>query len=787
MKLALYLTGFFFAIGDSPIVANSYASELSKRFSGVSREVPSTEDRFCSIVNAREELLKPNDSEAVNSLVAKADLVEGLFVEGEKEINLVGNVEITQGEQKFSSEEVRINRQEKVATFPTPVTLSGPNMMLEGERGKASLDLEAFRLENVEFVLNEIGFRGEATQIDKENQIMSFQNVALTRCLDTDPSWVLTTKTLDIDERKSSVLARGIHLDLRGIPIFYAPYLRIPAGSKRASGWLFPDLSHGGSEGLDITLPYYLNLAPNYDATISPRLMTQRGFGGEFEFRHASSMARTVINGSLLRSDRTFRDSKRLLSRAGQSSFSNEHRWVGKIQHEGRSGPWSTLIDASAVSDMDYFLDRGALDYDGSAISHVERRAEIKYEQNGLTAWLQGQSFLDLTRQSQPYRRSPNLGISYSRPIGSAYFNVGSFWTRFNRAHRTGIGDYDRITGRRLHVEPQIQLPFIRSWGFVTAKGGVRHTEYVLENIPKTWNRKPTRTVGFASLEGSLLFERDATLFGKKMKQTLEPRVLYLRQGFENQEDIPAFDVSSLRFRFENLFGGNYFSGFDRIQDADRMSLGLTSRMLSRKNGFELARFDFGTVLHNRVPRIQHPDERRKPDLSANKNFVGQMRINWSPSLRIDGALTWDSANTRIEEVGLGVGWRSDERRVFRFSHRMVLQEQIEQTDIALKLPINSRWGLIGKWNYDWEARSDIESFVGFEYESCCVKIRTLWRQFLRVRLDNEDSKMARDQGVVLQLVFKGLAGFGNKVDKVIDRGFGSFQRTNWSANYEYF
>ncbi len=787
MKLVLYLTVLFGVMGNFPFAEKSYASGFLADFPTRSMSGPNTDNRFCSIAYAPGQYLDSGNVDKADTLVVKADSLVGDLMDGEEEISLVGDVVISRGKRQLSSEEIMINRPQNIASFKTPLTLAGPNMRLDGERGDVSLDLQSFQLADVQFVFQESGFRGQATRISKKNRTMNLSNVQLTRCETLDASWALSTEKLSIDESQSLATARGVRMDLQGIPIFYMPYLRFPAGTKRASGWLFPDLSHGKYEGLDVSLPYYLNLSSNYDATIIPRIRTRRGFGGDIEFRHANRFGRTVINGSILTKDQYIRSNNGLMSDARETTHSDENRWLGKIRHEGRSGPWSTLIDASVLSDNDYFLDQGAIDYDGSLTSFVERRAEIQYRNNGLTAWIQAQNFVDLTGSAKTYGRSPDLGIRYSRPIGRAYFNIGSYWTRFNGTLRSEVGEFNRVPARRLHLEPQIQLPFVRNWGFITATGGLRHTKYVLENNSQPLDLSPTRSMGFASLEGGLFFEREASYLGNTFRQTLEPRIFYLRQTFEEQQALPEFDVSRLQFHFDNLFGGNYFSGLDRIGDANRLSLGISTRFLSEKFGSEVAQFDLGTIIHRRTPRIRYLKDHHKSYLLANKSFVGQMQLKWSSTLGMDSVLAWDSSDARLGEVGFGVRWRPSDEALLRAGYRKVLRDQINQTDVAIKWPLNSRWRLIGKWNYDWESDSEIESFAGFEYESCCVKVRTLWRQFLRVPPGNDMTQLALEQGIVLQFVFKGLAGFGSKLDNVIDRGFGGFQRTNWSAHYDYF
>jgi LPS-assembly protein len=433
------------------------------------------------------------------------------------------------------------------------------------------------------------------------------------------------------------------------------------------------------------------------------------------------------------------------------------------------------------VSDADYFRDLGS-DLGVTSRVELERRGGVVLNQGGLfmRLWAQGFQRLDL-QGLEEYQRLPELQMSYgTKLIGPLEGSIGARITEFDR-DTEGLNGIAAITGRRTHIEPQLRLPLVKTWGFMTLTGGYRHTDYDLKQDNSALgvqlvDDNPERGIGFGSLDSGLFFERDINWFNTGLIQTLEPRIYYLYQEFEDQSALPVFDASELTFSYSQLYRSNRFSGLDRFSNANQASAGLTTRFINESSGVELFRFSVGEILYfedRRVTLAGAPPTEARQDASA---LAAEMSARLFGDWNLTGNVVWDQYDNEVEEGGGSLQYRRDNRHIFNVGFRKQRRQNIEQTDVALYWPLTRNISVLGRWNYDLVSNRTIEGFGGLEYSDCCLQVRLIARRFLDARSSTNFAAVEADEGVFLQIVFKGLAGFGTKVESVLERGIRGYR-----------
>ncbi len=734
-------------------------------------------------------------------MIAEAD---GIASEIDESATLTGNVTIEQGNRLIRAQVAEVDQVARVVTFPKGVVMDQPGLLMQGDVARVHVDSKEAELNGVQFVLVDANMRGHAETMEQGSSgDLTLTENSFTRCEPGNNGWRLNTDKLVIEEDEVFGTARDAVLRLGRVPVFYSPYLKFPVSDERVSGFLFPNLGYSDEDGVDLSVPYYLNLAPNYDATIVPRYMSERGAGLEAEFRHKSSWQDTTLTGAYLPEDDLYNgvvdedDYDELGGAAVFGPFDPADRWLGSIDHRGRFGPFRTLIDATSVSDRDYFRDLGS-DLGVSSRIELGRKAEIQFNRGGLFMRLWGQEFQRLDeRRIDDYRRLPEFEAQYTRPLGPLEVSLGAKWADFDR-DTDGLAGLTAVTGERLHVEPRVRLPLSWPFGFLTVSGGYRHTSYDLEQDSMATGAQlvddqPDRNIGLGSVDGGLIFERPVRLFGQDLLQTLEPRVYYLWQEFDDQSQLPRFDASRLTFGYQQLYRDNRFSGLDRIGDANQASFGVTTRFLSSTTGQEYFRFSLGEIFYFEDRRVTLSGPPRAGEEQSSSAIASEMSARLAKHWRVRGTFVWDPHDSQVDESGISISYRSDNRHIFNVGFRNRRSENqledIEQSDVSLYWPLFGPYALVGRWNYDFESERTIEGFGGLEYSNCCLQVRLLARRFLDAPTTQSFAEVEGDEGVFLQIVFKGLAGFGTKVESVLERGvrgYRSPERGDYFSNSAY-
>lgn len=686
-----------------------------------------------------------------------------------------GEVEVRQGQRLLATGEFDFDRASGIGSSPGPLRLREPGLEAQGLRTRIATRDARMRLDDVEFVLLEPQLRGAAASAERVRAELRLASPALTRCPPGSDLWQLDADRIRIDRAAGAATVRGARLRLGGVPVFYSPYLRLPVGNRRASGWLFPDLGTRG--GFDLRLPYYLNLARNYDATLAGRWIRDRGAGAEGEFRHLGRRSESALRGAFLASDRSYdgtlsRAAFQQLAEPGgpdASAFAPANRWLLAARHRGGYGRIDTALDFTGVSDNDYFVDLGA-DLAATGRLLLERRMQVRYADRGLVARLGAQDFQRLEPGAAPYRRLPEASLAYGRTLsGPLSWHFGGSWTAFEPSGGGGPA------GSRLHLEPQIRLPLERSWGFLGLAAKFRHTVYALQDPNPETERQPTRSVAAATVDGRLFLERPRPGGGL---QVLEPRMQYRYQSYAEQDALPRFDVGRLTPSYRQLFRDNRFAGLDRIADANELAVGVAARIFDG-NGRERLSAAVGAVGRFRGHRVALIDAAGARERPNNAPVAGELatRIGrW----RLAGAVAWDAEAGRTDNAGFDLAYGAGAKRLINLGYRRRLPrsaQPIEHTDVSFHWPVARRWQAFGRWNHDWRLGRTIETLAGVGYANCCLEAKLLWHDTAAAPRNRLLASTPRDRGLLVQFVFRGLAGFGGNVDGRLERSIRGYRR----------
>ena len=695
-------------------------------------------------------------------------------------VELQGDVVVRQGERTLRTERARVNQDTQIAVFDQGALIQDSDLAMQGASAEVDLDSGAAHMQQADFLLTDAELRGSARTIDRNaaGDVLLTRS-QFTRCEPGNRNWTVRAGKLRLPEGELFGTARNAVLKVKGVPVFYTPYIQFPVSEQRQSGFLFPILGFSGERGADLALPYYFNLAPNYDATLTPRWLGKRGVGAEGEFRHLSRWDRTQFNAGYLPNDKLHngeldRDDwlrQSALGMAAPDEFNPADRWLLGVQHQGRLGRLRTRIDYTEVSDRDYFR---VLGDDGGGVRRIDlmRFAELSYQRGGLLMrlWARGFQRLDEIRRPE-YSQAPALDIGYrAEGPGPLQLYLDARAASFDRDAQ-GLRGIQALNGERTHLAARLAAPFNWPFGSFSASVGYQHTAYQLDSdFEPLADDSPSRGIPTASVGGGLVFERDFSAFGSNLIQTLEPRLRYLYQGYEDQDQLPLFDAKDLTFGYQQLFRDNRFSGLDRISDANQLAIGLTTRFLNQANGREYLRASLGQILYFKDRRVTlhgRPDDDAGQNLSA---LAGQLAGQLSNRWRFNATLIWDPSDNQVDEGTAALSYRAGGRRIINLGYRNRLRENINQTDLSFYWPIFRRYAIFGRWNHDLDSGRTIEGMAGIEYNDCCWRLRLMARHYLDQPAARSFAEVDQDSGLFLQIVFKGLAGLGGGVDAMLER-----------------
>ena len=599
--------------------------------------------------------------------------------------------------------------------------------------------------------------------------------------------WEIHAKTIDTDENTGRGVAKHATINLYHVPLLYLPYMSFPLNNDRQSGFLFPYFEHTSRAGFLYSQPYYLNLAPNYDATLDPRIYSERGVMLSTELRWLFPGTTGLFNLDYLPSDNynDQKDSPTAPDTQGQQRF-----LYHLVDSTAVLPNWSVGLNINRASDQNYLHDFGN-DLYSIATGTLVSSAYLYGNGNWWSASVGGDLFQNvdpsLPNQSEQYKRLPRATFNMDIPF-ARWYDIGL------TSEAVAFHKDDSVEGSRLDLNPYIDADFQGSYWFIRPKLAYRYTDYSLEagyqnfgygygyptvgpGQPSPFTQSdPSRSMPIVSLDNGLIFERNTSLFGTSYTQTLEPRLYYLYVPYRNQDNLPLFDTSLMSFDDWMLFTPNQFSGADRQMNANNLSAAVTSRLLD-DGGVQRLSVTFGEIRYFTPQRVQMPGQ-QVTDWSGS-DYVAELDTQLNDQWKLNAAYQWNPNTEQTDLDTIGVQRRIGFDGIFNFSYRF-RRGLLEQYDASVVYPLSDRWRLIADWTYSVMDRRTVEAVGGVQFEGCCVKMSLVARHYVTgydgVILNPTQIAPGTDTAIMFELEFKGLGAFSGQTESILRRDILGYQ-----------
>lgn len=631
----------------------------------------------------------------------------------------------------------RLNAEGNIRYFKQDLAISGDN-------AEVSLGRDTGVINETSYDLFSRHARGTAESATVESKdVTLLRGVTYTTCDIGDDSWLLRSSTLRLNQKSGIGTARNIRLSFKHVPFFYFPYLSFPIDDQRKTGFLAPSYGHSDDNGTELSLPFYINIAPQFDATLEPRLISKRGTMIKGETRYLNPIGRGQLNLEYLPGD-DLADRDR-----GLINFRDRSRFTSRL---------SSGIDIARVSDTEYFRDLGN-SLSVSSITHLRQLASLDYQSDLWTSSVRLENYQTvddtIPKNSRPYQRLPQVLFKTTRPDedGTLNYNLTGEYVDFR--HDT------RISGSRIDLKPSVEYPLRSPAAFLAPMISVRHTQYDLDDGGAAGVAHISRTLPSFSLDSGIFLERDSHWGANPMIHTLEPRLYYLYSPFREQTEIPLFDTALPDFSYSQLFRDNRFSGSDRIGDANQMTLALTTRFFEKETGKERLRASIGRIFYFQDREVGLSNQIAD---SRASDIVAESAASLVPQLTTRLDVRWDQETDEIDKGSVQLQYMPNSRSIVNIAYRY-LDPTLKQSDISFLWPLGRRWHIIGRRNYSLLDHRALETLAGLEYQSCCWRARIVNRRYV-----NDDLGETREN-LYIQFELKGLAGIGDSLESVLEQG----------------
>ena len=687
----------------------------------------------------------------------RADRLEG---ESQKWVQAEGQVELRTRRQTVLADWLRYDIEADEFWGKGNVTLRRGIDWITGPEARFKRDDETGFISEPQFHVGENASRGDASRLTFVGpERYDVKDARYTTCVAGNDDWYLTAGDLDLDRSRLVGIAHDATVVFKGMPILYSPYLSFPLSNERKSGFLTPIYGSSNQRGFEVAIPYYLNLAPNYDATLLLRPMSRRGvqFGGQFRYLFTDSAGE--FDAEDLPRDRLDADADRYAL-----------AWKHNQNFGGGLGGY---VNLQKVSDNTYFADlsdRLAL----TSQTNLPREGGVAYDHAPISLLARVQTYQTLQDPNNPitppYFREPQVVLAV-QPVewaGLDWAAAGEF-VRFRQAALIPNGE-------RSVLYPTVSWSQRGNAWFFTAQTGLHMTHYDLDNptVPPT---NFNRVLPITSVDAGLFFEKDTQWLDRQFIQTLEPRVYYVQIPFRNQSTYPVFDSATDDFNFAHLFTPNRYLGSDRIGDANQITVAVSSRFLDPVTGAEKMRFAIGQQYYFESQQVTLNEP---PRTSNSSDILLSAESRLSDVWTAAAALDYQPSTKLTERFDFGVRWQPAPGKVLNATYRFNRQDidssgnitQLKQIDLSGQWPLSANWSAIGRWNYSLVDSKTLEGVIGLEYNGGCWVLRAAAQ-----RLQTNTQQV--NNSIYVQFELNGLARIGTNPIDLLRRSVPGYQKVN--------
>jgi len=577
-----------------------------------------------------------------------------------------------------------------------------------------------------------------------------------TTCVGDEPDWQIRASAIEISADGSSGEAYHAQVRLFDVPVLYLPYFSFPVSNQRKSGFLYPKIGSSSNSGLEIETPYYWNIAPSIDATITPNYMSKRGTQLKTEFRYLTNLQSGNINIEYLNKDNAL-------------SSNDDARYLARLQHIGTfSDGFRAYIDYTTISDDNYLVDIGSKEYNSND-AYLYQVGELSYFGENWQSTMKIQDFEVLGNHQPSYKTLPHIEISAQQPFTlfseqtlQGQFELYSELTSFEAATK------QQVSANRYHVEAGLSFPISTPAWFLNTEFKLMHTYYQQSDIQagSQLSKNVNRTLPKVRFHSGINFDRKLSLFGDNFTQTIEPQIQYLYIPEKNQSDIGLYDTTNLQDDYNGLFRDRSYSGLDRIAGANQYTWGVTSRLLDQSN-LEIFRLSVGRIQYlsddntfDELIDVVNIDALISQQSSVAANLFYRLNHQW----QISSDIQYNTRESFTNKSQMSLNYQIDKYNSVQLNHRYtrnVSGSSLEQASLLASFAINKDWAFVGRLTQDLKQDRSLESYAGLQYESCCWAIRIAYHRHINSNLSDDglfnENRDEFNRGFVLQFIIKGL------------------------------
>ena len=711
-------------------------------------------------------------------MTARPDM--DLLIQGEARVRRPGLA--------LRADRVDYDQTQDVVNATGQVRVSTPTSVFTGPSLTLQVDSFQGKFKQPEFELYSSGGYGQAAEVEFiDNKRSVIRQARYTTCRRTPgpewlPEWLLKATQMTIDEEASTIEAKGVEFRFKDFPIFAAPSVNLPLNDQRKSGLLTPLLSIDTVNGIEVAQPYYFDIAPNRDATITTHVMSKRGIAADTEFRYLERDYNGQVRLNFMPTDQ-LRDSRRW----GLTSQHNGGIDTG-LENVGRIGLSLTL---NRVSDNNYWRD-----FSRSGLVLTQRilpsTGVVSWDRGNFSLSAQVQRWQNLQEAAPPYDRAPQISMRYGEwhADGLDWSVVGDttrFEADFSRvASLVAAGTLPR-NGERSYVQAQVSRPWLRPWGFFTPKLQLHATRYSMDRALDNGALTSDRVLPTFSLNSGLVFERETRWFGRDVLQILEPRAFYAYTPYKNQSMLPVYDSGATDFNLSTIYSENTYVGQDRLADNNALTLGVSSRFFDPQNGAEMLRVGVAQRIRFSDQQVRL-DANQVPPSSGLSDILIGAGVRWSDRWTLDATLQANNQTHNIARTTLQGRYNHSAYRVINAAYRVNNQITSSTTasefvDVGWQWPLSdlvgetnqqadsawartpgqglgpNRWYTVGRLNYSLKESSLVDTLLGLEYDAGCWIGRVAYER-KQTNLSTVNTGTAASR-IFFQLEYIGLARVG--------------------------
>ncbi|MES1981259.1 MAG: LPS-assembly protein LptD [Pseudomonadota bacterium] len=667
---------------------------------------------FVSAAHAEDSLqlqIDPSFMNPVGKEEAMPIFISAERLEGEKgrQIEASGKVELRTHGQAISADRLIYQQDSRDLVAEGRVRIEQDGNVLSGPRLQLNLETNMGDISKPEFYFRDNNARGSAATIHIQNrQNYVLRDVSYTTCPADNDDWLLKVRELEIDRDRQIGAARGAHVEFMGVPILYTPWMDFSLNEQRKSGFLGPVFGSTGTGGSEVTLPYYWNIAPNRDATVSPRFMLKRG---------------VLINTELRYLEPEFSGEGHVDVLPGDHIANFTRSRLSLMHTQNLSHGLGASLNLNRVSDDAYFRDLSTTVL-ATSQTNLVREGVLSYTDGWWNSAVRLQNFQTLQDPAAPvtvpYHRVPQITLNAQHTLSKANMTFAGEFADFR--HPTSV------SGQRLVAYPSVSYPLVAAPAFyLTPKLGLHTTYYAMGANNVTALPDTTRVVPIFSLDSGMTLERDSVISGRNYVQTLEPRAYYVYIPYRDQNQLPNFDTAQADFSFAQMFTENRFFGNDRVGDANQITLALTSRLLLQDSGAEQLRVAVGQRFNAETPKVSlttQPVSNKSDIIFA---VSGQLTPKWS----LDSAFQYNPNQSESERIDVASRFQPEAGKVLNLGYRFT-RGSLRQADLSTQWPLTGRWHTVARWNYSLQDHRVLEALAGFEYNESCWTVRLVAQNF---------------------------------------------------------